>query len=673
MQVLRSFSNQEVLDLQEKLGRGGEACVYTVPSNENLVAKIYHHPTPNHIQKLRAMIANPPANPAASFGHISIAWPQELLTAAESSDTIIGFLMPRIRNMRPIMDFYNPGNRRQNCPLFNYQYLLRTARNLAAAFAALHASNYCIGDVNESNILVSNTALVSLVDTDSFQVPDLSQNTVYRCLVGKPEYTPPELQNKTFADYNRETYHDLFGLGVLIFQLLMEGTHPFSGVFQGLGDPPTYESRILAGHFTYSQKQKVPYLPTPITPSWQTLHPDLRDLFISCFEDGYHAPYLRPSAQTWLSVLSTAEASLVSCAVNPQHVYHPHLDKCPWCERTIKLGGRDPFPSLQAISAREHLQPRRKSRKRPRYQPRVRKPAVPVLAPYTQSSLRSTLPGYPTVQTSSRSKFYTFMFGILGLGVLGYLDIMVKFTRPFLSPNPYTQQSLLSSSSENVHSPLSLSFNDYYQRGNQAYQQQDYQQAIEDFSQGIKQNTNFLNYTCIGNPVLITLGSHLINISPLIKVCFRPPTPDGGFLRSLSELGFTLEVGPVPQGILNAQLFQQTAKIIYAILDFFENYNQGKISINQKSNGKKLNVYEFMSTVDYPRNESGDLQGMIHPQLEYKDYQPLNFGDAIFLTFDNQEIFYQGKSTVYPVFINEAAYYEKGIAMHLTQKKLVHI
>jgi aspartoacylase len=28
---------------------------------------------------------------------------------------------------------------------------------------------------------------------------------------------------------------------------------------------------------------------------------------------------------------------------------------------------------------------------------------------------------------------------------------------------------------------------------------------------------------------------------------------------------------------------------------------------------------------------------------------------------------------VYPVFINEAAYYEKGIAMHLTQKKLVDI
>ncbi|MEB3147442.1 MAG: aspartoacylase [Sphaerospermopsis sp.] len=172
------------------------------------------------------------------------------------------------------------------------------------------------------------------------------------------------------------------------------------------------------------------------------------------------------------------------------------------------------------------------------------------------------------------------------------------------------------------------------------------------------------------HPVLITLASHLTSISPLIKVCFRPPTPEGGFLRSLSELGFTLEVGPVPQGVLNAQLFQQTAKIVYAILDFFENYNRGKFLISQKSDEKKLTVYEFLGTIDYPRNES-EIQGMIHPQLEYKDYQPLNFGEPIFLTFDNQEIFYQGESTVYPVFINEAAYYEKGIAMHLTQKKLV--
>ena len=37
-----------------------------------------------------------------------------------------------------------------------------------------HVRGYVVGDVNESNILVTPTALVTLgMDTDSFQVPDL--------------------------------------------------------------------------------------------------------------------------------------------------------------------------------------------------------------------------------------------------------------------------------------------------------------------------------------------------------------------------------------------------------------------------------------------------------------------------------------------------------------------
>ena len=64
---------------------------------------------------------------------------------------------------------------------------------------------------------------------------------------------------------------------------------------------------------------------------------------------------------------------------------------------------------------------------------------------------------------------------------------------------------------------------------------------------------------------------------------------------------------------------------------------------------------------------------MIHPQRQFQDYQPLNPGEPIFITFDGQEIFYEGTSTVYPIFINEAAYYEKGVAMCLTQKKTVNL
>ncbi len=64
---------------------------------------------------------------------------------------------------------------------------------------------------------------------------------------------------------------------------------------------------------------------------------------------------------------------------------------------------------------------------------------------------------------------------------------------------------------------------------------------------------------------------------------------------------------------------------------------------------------------------------MIHPELQDQDYQPLLPGDPMFLNFDNQTIIYKGASTVWPIFINEAAYYNLGIAMCFTQKQQINI
>jgi DNA-binding helix-hairpin-helix protein with protein kinase domain len=496
MQVLRCLPEQEIINLSVSLGRGGEACIYAVPSSGDLVAKVYHKPTGLHAQKLRAMLANPPENPTASLGHISIAWPVDLLRATDEDHQIIGFLMPRIHGMRPIIDFYNPRTRREHCPLFNYQYLLRTARNLAAAFAALHNSGYCVGDVNESNILVSDTALVTLVDTDSFQVHDPEQNVFYRCPVGKPEFTPPELQNKIFAQHDREITHDLFGLAVLIFQLLMEGTHPFSGIFQGSSEPPTYEARIASGHFTYSQKRQVPYRPTPIAPAWEVLHPKLQELFLRCFEDGHDDPQVRPTAQTWLSVLAEAEDSLITCTTNPQHRYNHHLDSCPWCERTLRLGGRDPFPSPRAVENREHLRPRVVPKRRYAQHPRTPQPVAPQY--HRNYWQRVTTPHYSRYQRQKKAGFYPAILCLLGFGLLGYLDVAIKFTRPYVSQNAYTQQTLMAL--PNKPQQETLTFADYYRAGHAAYQIRDYQQALEKFTKAIQQDpTNSRAYVNRGN------------------------------------------------------------------------------------------------------------------------------------------------------------------------------
>jgi aspartoacylase len=170
---------------------------------------------------------------------------------------------------------------------------------------------------------------------------------------------------------------------------------------------------------------------------------------------------------------------------------------------------------------------------------------------------------------------------------------------------------------------------------------------------------------CNMHPFLLKLAAYLSSINPFIKVCINQESKEGGFLRSLCELGFVIEVGAVAQNVLNAELFQKTEQLIYAVLDYFEWSNQGKIP--QTTN--TLTLYKYIETIDYPKGDRGEIQGMIHPQLQFRDYQPLNPGDPMFLTFAGKDILYEGTSTVYPIFINEAAYYEKGIAMYLTQKQ----
>jgi serine/threonine protein kinase len=278
--------------------------------------------------------------------------------------------------MRPIFEYYNPRARRVHCPFFDYSYLLRTARNLAAVVAALHDRGYVIGDVNESNILVAETALVTVVDTDSFQVRDGQRGSVYRCPVGKPDFTPPELQGVSFSQLDRGPEHDRFGLAVLLFQLLMEGTHPFDGRKKSAGEATLRHDRIKAGHFPYGRR-RIPYEPSPATPPLDLLHPRLQTLFLNCFVKGHKNPKARPDANAWMAALEEAEAALSTCKKNARHRYGKHLRKCPWCERKVLLGGRDPFPAIPAdVNAQPKPPPAPK-----RVPPRPVTPAAPPSPP----------------------------------------------------------------------------------------------------------------------------------------------------------------------------------------------------------------------------------------------------------------------------------------------------
>jgi serine/threonine protein kinase len=321
--------------LGHTIGQGGEAAVYQVEGRPELLAKIFvPGPRPNYEDKLAWMIAHPPENPTQALNHASLAWPLEMLYGEDR--TLKGYLMPYIRQAVPALIAFNPRRRARVMPAFDRRYLFRAARNLATSVASLHLSGYVVGDLNESNALVNPSALVTLIDTDSFQVQayDSKGLTIHYCPVGKLEYTPPELQGKPLQDVTRLPEHDSFALSVLIFQLLVEGSHPFRAQWLGSGEPPALEVRIRQGLYPYMRTSPGPVRPPKAAPSLDHLHPQLVELFHLTFAEGHKQPSLRPSPQDWRKALREAEKALRFCARG--HTYSVHQDSCPFCSGQAK-------------------------------------------------------------------------------------------------------------------------------------------------------------------------------------------------------------------------------------------------------------------------------------------------------------------------------------------------
>ena len=204
--------------------------------------------------------------------------------------------------------------------------------NLSKAIEAIHYKNYVIGDLNELNVLVKSSALVSVIDTDSFQVRD-KNGQVYYCKVGKEDFTPPELLGVPLDKVDRLPEHDYFGLGVLIFRLLMEGYYPYTGILKQnipLNEPAQYYC-LKKGAFPYVNNPIVG--PPLMAPPFNILPREVRSLFLRCFVAGHKNLQARPSPHEWGQVLESAEKNLVACKSNKDHYYSRHLTQCPWCQR----------------------------------------------------------------------------------------------------------------------------------------------------------------------------------------------------------------------------------------------------------------------------------------------------------------------------------------------------
>lgn len=142
------------------------------------------------------------------------------------------------------------------------------------------------------------------------------------------------------------------------------------------------------------------------------------------------------------------------------------------------------------------------------------------------------------------------------------------------------------------------------------------------------------------------------------------PDPNKKYLASQSEFGLMIEVGPVANGVLDARPLEGTLQVLKEILRALSNQSS-------LSNGT-LEIYEEIEDVYYPQSDSSEINGYIHPELQGRDFLPLKGKYNAFKGFDGSNTQLETKEELYPIFVNEAAYYGTQLAFTLCRKRALN-
>mmetsp|Transcript_3509 Transcript_3509/g.7883 ORF Transcript_3509/g.7883 Transcript_3509/m.7883 type:complete len:639 (-) Transcript_3509:354-2270(-) len=178
-------------------------------------------------------------------------------------------------------------------------------------------------------------------------------------------------------------------------------------------------------------------------------------------------------------------------------------------------------------------------------------------------------------------------------------------------------------------------------------------------------------------------------------------------LSSCGRHGFTVEVGPVPQGVLRHDVVEKTEAALHSLLEFLhlrnlELENEKDAQTKEKDEGasRHSNVVEGDATDSPPTTTTvldrlrrlhpggtvpcyrsapavrpGELSGkiswptdptnpnfpavVVHKSVQDRDFEPLRVGDPLFLSLDGKVIPYDGShgEEVHLIFVNEGGYY----------------
>jgi len=138
-----------------------------------------------------------------------------------------------------------------------------------------------------------------------------------------------------------------------------------------------------------------------------------------------------------------------------------------------------------------------------------------------------------------------------------------------------------------------------------------------------------------------------------------------GFLVESWPCGLVVEIGPIGQGLLNSRIISQTKLILEALMEQIHQVKNLNIFFPDN-----LIIHRHIKSIDFPRDDEGNIDGYVHSLRQSKDWQELNKNDELFSKLNGEIIRFEEDEPFIPVFINEAAYAEKNIAMSFTKREL---
>jgi len=388
MAVFRDQSrrNSYMIDVGNAIAHGGEGDICLIQGQPNKVAKLLHDDNPapkmkaleKKITYMAEMYDHMPSNIRKTVSS-QITWPEVALF--DAAGKFRGYIMQKIIGHETLDCAYLESQKTQSN--FSFAEKILIAKNLCVVVNIMHSKLHCVvGDFNAKNIMVSvRNGTVYLVDADSFhlryseEVRGRKVTGYMPTTVGRPEYLPREMheyvanQNAQLdtlpqPSFNQES--DLFGLAIHIFQLLMNGTHPYGLKINPAMRTPSFSvsktdigwaENIKKNRYVYSKTPSIikrlgHYMPPDYAPPYDVIPSELQSLFERAFiiqpadearlgrtsGDGKYLsePTVRPSAAEWYHALDSFQHNLSNCRKNTKHQYGKYMTECPWCRLAAK-------------------------------------------------------------------------------------------------------------------------------------------------------------------------------------------------------------------------------------------------------------------------------------------------------------------------------------------------